>query len=245
VPFVAPAEGKIKLSEVGPAGDDEQRGPDEWEQPECPRLRANIFSRLTFSWMSPMMYMGVKKFLTEEDLWSLPVRFLALAKLIYRAHHNFRQPDDTAHALGSRLEQAWQARRDKVARKSDIKPSASAQEPTYSVLPADGKAEEDAPKPSLTGALVSSYGGPFFMAAVFKVRIFPQIVSHILSLTSIHFSQLLQDCLGFVQPQLLRRLLQFVSTYNTPQGEPAFHGYLIALSMFVCAVSQTVSAGVL
>ncbi|GAA5830776.1 hypothetical protein JCM5353_002363 [Sporobolomyces roseus] len=199
VPFVAPAEGKIKLSEVGPAGDDEQRGPDEWEQPECPRLRANIFSRLTFSWMSPMMYMGVKKFLTEEDLWSLP-------------------PDDTAHALGSRLEQAWQARRDKVARKSDIKPSASAQEPTYSVLPADGKAEEDAPKPSLTGALVSSYGGPFFMAAVFK---------------------LLQDCLGFVQPQLLRRLLQFVSTYNTPQGEPAFHGYLIALSMFVCAVSQT------
>lgn len=27
---------------------------DEWTQLECPRLRANIFSRLTFSWLTPM-----------------------------------------------------------------------------------------------------------------------------------------------------------------------------------------------
>ncbi|GAA5978963.1 hypothetical protein JCM5350_004190 [Sporobolomyces pararoseus] len=194
VPFVEPAQGKIKLSESSEGG-----SADVWEQPECPRLRANIFSRLTFSWMTPMMTTGYRKFLTEEDLWSLP-------------------PDDTANALGSRLEQAWQARRDKLARKAHIRPASSEQEPTYSVLPADGKSEKEAPKPSLTGALVSSYGGPFFLAAIFK---------------------LLQDCLGFVQPQLLRRLLQFVSTYNTPAAEPAFHGYMIALAMFVCAVSQT------
>ncbi|GAA5894971.1 uncharacterized protein JCM6883_002275 [Sporobolomyces salmoneus] len=193
VPFVQPASGKIRLE------GEEQGTKDEWEQPECPRLRANIFSRLTFSWMTPLMMQGYRKFLTEEDLWSLP-------------------PDDTANALGSRLEQAWQARRDNLARKSQIKPESSEQEPTYSVLPADGKTEKEAPKPSLTGALVSSYGGPFFMAALFK---------------------LLQDCLGFVQPQLLRRLLQFVSTYNTPAGEPAFHGYIIAIGMFVCAVTQT------
>lgn len=46
VPFVT-AEGKIKL------GDDENVG-SEKEQPECPRLRANIFSVLTFSWLTPM-----------------------------------------------------------------------------------------------------------------------------------------------------------------------------------------------
>ncbi|GAA6062217.1 hypothetical protein JCM10212_006452 [Sporobolomyces blumeae] len=201
VPFVEPAQGKIRLASDD--DDDEtgrtNEGKGELDQPECPRLRANIFSRLTFSWMTPMMMAGVRKFLTEEDLWQLP-------------------PDDTAHALSARLERAWQSRRHRAADKSAVKPRTHDQEPTYSVLPADGKTEQDAPKPSLTGALVNAYGGPFFLAAVFK---------------------LLQDCLGFVQPQLLRRLLQFVSTYNTPDAEPAFHGYLIAVSMFVCAVSQT------
>ena len=52
--------------------------------------------------------------------------------------------------------------------------------------------------------------------------------------------KLLQDCLSFAQPQLLRRLLIFVSTYTTDTPEPAFHGYLIAGSMFVCAIAQTV-----
>lgn len=39
---------------------------------ECPVDRANIFSRITFGWMTPMMVLGKKKFLTEDDLWSLP-----------------------------------------------------------------------------------------------------------------------------------------------------------------------------
>lgn len=49
----------------------------------------------------------------------------------------------------------------------------------------------------------------------------------------------MQDCLSFTQPQLLRRLLQFVSTYSSPNPEPAFHGYLIAGAMFGCAIIQT------
>ena len=36
------------------------------------------------------------------------------------------------------------------------------------------------------------------------------------------------------------RLLLFVGTYRTDTPEPAFHGYVIAGSMFVCAVTQTV-----
>lgn len=46
VPGVA-AEGKIRLT------DGEGEG-GEKEQPKCPRLRANIFERLTFSWLTPM-----------------------------------------------------------------------------------------------------------------------------------------------------------------------------------------------
>ncbi|CEQ40462.1 SPOSA6832_02085, partial [Sporobolomyces salmonicolor] len=202
VPFVEP-QGKIRLSEEGDAireGAAVEGDGEVWEQPECPRLTANIFQRLTFSWMTPMMKMGYKKFLTEEDLWSLP-------------------PDDTAHALSERLERAWAARCARVAHKTHNEPVTSAQVPAYSVVPADGKASKKTKRPSLFGALMSAYGGPFLVAAVFK---------------------LLQDCLSFTQPQLLKRLLRFVSTYNTPDAEPAFHGYTIAFAMFVCAVTQTI-----
>ncbi|BGP53294.1 hypothetical protein JCM8202v2_000853 [Rhodotorula sphaerocarpa] len=198
VPFVE-GQGKIRLGET-----EEQERDDEFglEQKECPRLRANIFQRLTFSWMTPMMKTGYRKFLTEEDLWSLP-------------------PDDTAYALGQRLEKAWLARRAKAVEKSDVKPTIPGQQPSYAVAPADGRQPakgDKVRKPSLTGALVASYGGPFFTAALFKGG---------------------QDMLAFLQPWLLKRLLNFVGSYNSPEGEPAFHGYIIALGMFCCAITQT------
>ncbi|KAK5629615.1 hypothetical protein RRF57_005330 [Xylaria bambusicola] len=55
---------------------------------ECPVEYATIFSRLTFSWMTPMMKFGYKQFLTEEDLWGL-------------------SPDATTRATGIRFEKAW------------------------------------------------------------------------------------------------------------------------------------------
>lgn len=73
------------------------------------------------------MKAGKTAYLNEEDLWSLP-------------------PDDTAEALGTRLETAWQKRRD--ACKGKV-----------------GKS------PSLTGALASAYGAPFYYAAIFKVSL--------------------------------------------------------------------------
>lgn len=55
VPFVE-SRGKVRLAEEveqlpGAGNDDDEYG---WEQKECPRLRANVFQRLTFSWMTPM-----------------------------------------------------------------------------------------------------------------------------------------------------------------------------------------------
>lgn len=84
------------------------------------------------------------------------------------------QPDDTAYALGQRLEKAWQVRRAKAVEKADAQPTVPGQQPSYAVAPADGRKpteEEKAKRPSLTGALVSAYGGPFFTAALFKVRL--------------------------------------------------------------------------
>lgn len=44
-------QGRIRLSEQEVEASSKD---DEWTQLECPRMRANIFSRLTFSWLTPM-----------------------------------------------------------------------------------------------------------------------------------------------------------------------------------------------
>lgn len=58
------------------------------EGEECPVEYATIFSRLTFSWMTPMMKHGYKQYLTEEDLWGLA-------------------PSDKTSATGDNFEKAW------------------------------------------------------------------------------------------------------------------------------------------
>jgi ATP-binding cassette subfamily C (CFTR/MRP) protein 1 len=55
---------------------------------ECPVEYATVFSILTFSWMTPLMRQGYKKYLTEDDLWNLASR-------------------DTTKATGSTFKAAW------------------------------------------------------------------------------------------------------------------------------------------
>ena len=55
---------------------------------ECPIEYANVFSILTFGWMTPMMKYGYTQYLTEDDLWNLRSR-------------------DTSRAAGHSFEQAW------------------------------------------------------------------------------------------------------------------------------------------
>jgi len=58
------------------------------DEDECPIEYADIFSILTFSWMTPMMKYGYKEFLTQDDLWNLRRR-------------------DTTRVTGGALEDAW------------------------------------------------------------------------------------------------------------------------------------------
>ncbi|PWN90969.1 hypothetical protein FA10DRAFT_230362 [Acaromyces ingoldii] len=136
---------------------------------ECPENVANIFSRLSFHWMQPLMSLGAKKFLTEEDMWSLP-------------------PGEDAENLGRRFEKYYQLKRTK-----------------------DGK-------PRFWLTLAYAYGGPFLFAAILKAA---------------------QDALAFASPQILRRLLQFVQTWETKHPEPALHGFFFSGLLFVVALVQT------
>lgn len=77
-------------------------------------------------------------------------------------------------------------------------------------------------RPSLAWALAKSFGAPFLVGGLFKC---------------------LQDCLAFVQPQLLRLLIKFVNDYSNSVkiGEPLplTKGFMISGAMFVVSVVQT------
>ncbi|KAF9993545.1 hypothetical protein BGZ80_005031 [Entomortierella chlamydospora] len=72
--------------------------------------------------------------------------------------------------------------------------------------------------PSLLKALARAFGKPFYIAGIWKAA---------------------NDILGFLQPVLLREMLQFVMSYKTETPQPLYRGYAIACLMFVCSVSQT------
>ncbi|PLW19172.1 hypothetical protein PCASD_20541 [Puccinia coronata f. sp. avenae] len=55
---------------------------------ESPLIYANMFSRLAFGWMTPMMRLGKSQYLTEDDLWILP-------------------RTDQTDALTNQLQQTW------------------------------------------------------------------------------------------------------------------------------------------
>ncbi|KAG9121358.1 hypothetical protein FRC07_002714, partial [Ceratobasidium sp. 392] len=140
------------------------------EEKELPYERANVYSRLTFGWMTPLMKLGYARYITERDLSGL-------------------SPSDTAHALSETLSSHWnQQLRSK--------------------------------NPSLWGAMLRAYGGPYAIAALIKT---------------------VRDVLAFAEPQLLRFLLAFIAAYQSSEGEnkSAFVGWAIAGAMFVLSIIQT------
>ncbi|CAG8453187.1 17142_t:CDS:10 [Gigaspora rosea] len=133
-----------------------------------PEEGANIFSRLTFYWMTPLMKLGHEKYLVLSDLWNL-------------------NAEDRSKKISADFEAAW---KNQLSKKN----------------------------PSLLKALIVSFGGPFAFAAFFKAS---------------------QDLLNFVQPQLLKQLILFVSRQDDVDKPSALWGYCIAAMMFLTAVFQT------
>lgn len=78
---------ELVLEWLVPKNGSDYKGVD--DEDECPYERADIFSILTFSWITPMMKYGYKNFLTQDDLWSL-------------------RPRDNTNATHTAFRNAWQ-----------------------------------------------------------------------------------------------------------------------------------------
>ncbi|TID19224.1 hypothetical protein CANINC_003794 [Pichia inconspicua] len=130
---------------------------------------SNIFSKITFSWMTPLMQKGYQKFLLQSDLPPLPKSL-------------------KSKVLSDELEHSWITELNKPG------------------------------SPSLFKSLVRSFGKPFVIGGIFKF---------------------VQDCIAFIQPQLLKNLIIFVHDYNDDHSIPLTKGFMIVFAMFSLSVLQT------
>ncbi|SJM84141.1 probable Metal resistance protein YCF1 [Zygosaccharomyces bailii] len=148
---------------------------------------ANIFSRISFSWMTGLMRTGYEKYLDETDLYKLPENF-------------------GSGELSDRFDSHWQ---NQIRHKSH---------------------------PSFAWALIATFGPQMLIAGVFKV---------------------IFDVLAFVQPQLLRILIKFVTEYGEQHKQklyefmgkvhlakhanevPLVRGFMISIGMFAVSFTQT------
>ncbi|KAI8987272.1 multi drug resistance-associated protein MRP [Mycotypha africana] len=122
---------------------------------ESSEEKNNIFGRLTFSWLTPLMRLGYKRIITDDDLWNL-------------------SQENQAQTMNAKFQKNWQ---------NELKKE----------------------RPSLFRALAFTLGRYFMIAA----------------------------------PMLLSALMAWVASHLTDDPQPAYRGIMIALGMFVTAVSQT------
>ncbi|KCV70415.1 hypothetical protein H696_02759 [Fonticula alba] len=193
-----------------------------------PEEQSNFFSMISFWWMTSTMILGYRKPLEGSDLHRLNAadhsdrlynQFgTAWAEQLRRHGHKSGQmghseaaaeeeldadEDDLVQVDGRSTPSLWS----RIFRRGR---SAGGQRKK--------KKKSRKRRPSVLWAVLSAYGAPFGVAAIFK---------------------LLQDLMSFVQPVLLRELLAFVTSQGTPTPQPLERGIYITMVMFGTALFQT------
>eukprot|EP00039_Didymoeca_costata_P001605 m.53694 g.53694 ORF g.53694 m.53694 type:complete len:1509 (-) comp10879_c0_seq1:1965-6491(-) len=135
----------------------------------CPENSAGLLSIVSFSWLNPIMVLGYKKPLEDEDLFAL-------------------NEEDQAPPVRKKFQAAWQEQLQKK-------------------------------NPSLVRAFRKAFGVTMYAAGFFK---------------------LVQDILAFVQPQILKAIIRFVTDQQTDKEEPQWHGFAYAGAMFATAFVQSI-----
>lgn len=178
----------------------------------CPESGASFLSRITFWWISRMMVTGYKRPLVESDLWSL-------------------HPENCSPHVVPGLVQRWNRQRQKVKRLSSssradqqtkylYSPKKAQQTEAKGVSAAEEaeilivKSPQQSKEPSLLWALCLTFGPYFLISCLYKI---------------------IHDVLMFVGPLILRLLISFI---NSPDS-PSWHGFFYTGLLFVCTCFQS------
>ncbi|XP_036428801.1 canalicular multispecific organic anion transporter 2 isoform X2 [Colossoma macropomum] len=171
----------------------------------CPESTAGFLSGMTFWWFTSMAIKGYKNPLETKDLWSL-------------------NKQDSSDTVVPELLREWEVEKSKAqSTEQDVNGQA-----VYSKAGTEANHVEVSPEevevllsdrkksrqPSFLRALLRAFGPYFLIGSAFK---------------------LLQDLITFINPQLLRLLIEFTKE----KGVPSWWGFSLAFLMFGCALLQT------
>ncbi|XP_073684496.1 ATP-binding cassette sub-family C member 3 isoform X2 [Garra rufa] len=172
----------------------------------CPEMTAGFLSKMTFWWFTSMAIKGYKSPLENKDLWSL-------------------NKHDSSELVVPNLLNEWEVEKSKAQSEQSVKEQAAFRtagqgaEPNHvSTSPEEEEVllskRKDVRQPSFLRALLKAFGPYFLIGSAFK---------------------LLQDLITFVNPQLLRMLIDFTKQPNAP----SWWGYSLAFLMFGTSLLQT------
>lgn len=172
----------------------------------CPETTAGFLSKMTFWWFTRMAIKGYKSPLENKDLWSL------------------NKQDSSGLVVPSLLNQ-WEVEKSKALGEQSVKDQATfskadagAETNHVCVGPEEAQVllarRKESRQPSFLRALIRAFGPYFLIGSAYK---------------------LLQDLITFVNPQLLRLLIDFTKNEHAP----LWWGYALAFLMFGTSLLQT------
>ncbi|XP_017579161.1 canalicular multispecific organic anion transporter 2 isoform X2 [Pygocentrus nattereri] len=171
----------------------------------CPESTAGFLSRLTFWWFTSLAIKGYKNPLETKDLWSLNKQDCS-DTVVPELLREWEVEKSKAKSTEQDVNgQVVYSRAGKEANHVEVSPE------EVEVLLSDRKKSH---QPSFLRALLRAFGPYFLIGSAFK---------------------LLQDLITFINPQLLRMLIEFTKEERVP----SWWGFSLAFLMFCCALLQT------
>ncbi|CAB4038410.1 multidrug resistance-associated 1-like, partial [Paramuricea clavata] len=176
---------------------------------ESPEEKANIFSMLTFWWMTQLVWLGFRRPLISKDLWCLKGSLWS-------------------QNIGSKFDKYWKEEKERVLRKLERHQSGK----MTSVANGRTSSATDERQNLNDEVKYSSDERKEYHPSLIKTlwKVFGR------SLIPAFFLKLCCDTLTFVQPQLLGAIIEFID--DRDQRE-LWEGILYAGGMFVVALFQT------
>ncbi|XP_029207815.1 multidrug resistance-associated protein 1-like [Acropora millepora] len=172
----------------------------------CPEDSANVFSRLSFWWLTRLIYTGYKRALTDADLWALGKANKAVT-IVPPFIQKWREAENALRG----------ASKSQTTEPADIETAELKGDDADEEVKFSSKDEKKKKKPSLPRIMFSLFRFHFLLAIIFKF---------------------ISDCIMFVQPQLLRLLIDYTEGKNNPEK---WTGYVFSVSMLFVALLQSVA----
>ncbi|KAK3802039.1 hypothetical protein RRG08_064632 [Elysia crispata] len=197
----------------------------------CPSMRASYISKLTYTWIYKLVYLGYKKVVVMSDIYDVPgymqcrhnvPSFMsAWSKELQKK--NSLKDIEKSNTYFSIRDASWGVKR------HTVKANDSTAEPTEKtrLLPQAGHAANEDGVTVISG---KEKGKPSLIRALARVYFLPLFKAQVVGLVA--------DALLYVNPLLLGQLIEFIEDKGTDEF-PKWKGYILAIAFFAVVLCNS------